>query len=190
MKKFSLIELLVVVAIIGILVSLLAPSLKQQETKQEPQFARAVSSNRVRSLYMYIEDNNDYMPYNFRDNKDHEWTEILWPYIYPNDNWNNQDASYPGTIFYCPSPDPETNDIRYGNNSNIRDEDAKISTFSNPSEGAWNADSTSVNLNVNKIYFLRHETRANTLFIDGHVEGVNLGSVPLNDNSHVYWQGN
>lgn len=59
MKKFSLIELLVVVAIIGILASLLMPSL----SKSRAQSRAAVCKNNLKqaglALYMYAEDNND-----------------------------------------------------------------------------------------------------------------------------------
>ncbi|MDD7985218.1 hypothetical protein PQO01_09670 [Lentisphaera marina] len=66
----------------------------------------------------------------------------------------------------------------------------KITSFSKPSEGAWNGDTRSIFLKKETIYFFRHETRANILFIDGHVEGVNYGSVPLNTHNDVFWSGN
>ena len=188
MKKFSLIELLVVVAIIGILVSLLAPSLAKSRNKARTTVCKSNLKQQATVVYMYIDDNNSYMPYNFYG-PDHEWIQPLWPYIYSK-TWNNHDASYPGTIFNCPSPDPNNGNIRFGNNQPARGEDVKISDFSRPAEGAWNGDSTSVNFNKNKIYFWRHEARANTLFIDGHVEGVNYGSVPLNTHNDVFWRGN
>ena len=61
-KKFTLIELLIVIAVIAILLSLLLPAL--QSAKQKVYTASCVNSMRQigQAIYLYINDNNDYPP--------------------------------------------------------------------------------------------------------------------------------
>ncbi|MDD7985217.1 type II secretion system protein [Lentisphaera marina] len=117
MKKFTLIELLVVVAIIGILASLLMPSLAKSRNSARTTVCKSNLKQQGTVVFMYLDDNDSYMPYNSRVS--HEWTEPLWPYIYSS-KWHNRDPSFPGTIFNCPSPDPNNGNIRYGNNRSAR----------------------------------------------------------------------
>lgn len=61
-KKFTLIELLIVIAVIAILLALLLPAL--QSAKQKVYTASCVNSMRQigQAIYLYINDNNDYPP--------------------------------------------------------------------------------------------------------------------------------
>ncbi len=62
MKKFSLIEILVVVAIIGILASLLMPVLgKARESARRAQCVNN-QKNHGTALFMYFDDNEQYHP--------------------------------------------------------------------------------------------------------------------------------
>jgi len=81
MKKFSLIELLVVVAIIGILSSFLLPSLAQSRDKAK----QAVCKNNMKqinlALMMYQEDSDGSYPYSRTANPRHiSWDDLLIPY--------------------------------------------------------------------------------------------------------------
>ena len=83
MKKFSLIEILVVVAIVGILASLLLPALgKSRKTARK---AICVNNNKqiVSSLFMYTDDNNQYFPTNYTtgDSENIGWTDRIFPYL-------------------------------------------------------------------------------------------------------------
>ena len=61
-KNFTLIELLIVIAVITILLALLLPAL--QSAKQKVYTASCVNSMRQigQAIYLYINDNNDYPP--------------------------------------------------------------------------------------------------------------------------------
>ena len=61
-KKFSLIELLVVVAIIGILASLLAPSLKSARKKSKSAVCKSTIAQLGVSAYMFADDNDGRIP--------------------------------------------------------------------------------------------------------------------------------
>ena len=89
-KRFTLIEVLVVVAIIGILASLLMPSLK----KSRESARRAICLSNLKqhniAIYLYTEDNDQYLPSNFSD---------------PNNVFLKQIAVYMGTsreAYECP----------------------------------------------------------------------------------------
>lgn len=68
-KKFTLIELLIVIAVIAILLALLLPAL--QSAKQKVYTASCVNSMRQigQAIYLYINDNNDYPPRTLRVGK-------------------------------------------------------------------------------------------------------------------------
>ncbi|WDE96500.1 prepilin-type N-terminal cleavage/methylation domain-containing protein [Lentisphaera profundi] len=60
---FTLIEILVVVAIIGILASLLLPALGQARKKSKLALCTSNIRQISTALYMYTTDNDSYLPY-------------------------------------------------------------------------------------------------------------------------------
>ncbi len=83
MKKFTLIEVLVVVAIVGILASLLLPALgKARKTSRK---ALCVNNNKqiVTALFMYTDDHNQYFPTNYTsgDGENIGWTDRIFSYL-------------------------------------------------------------------------------------------------------------
>ena len=78
-KKFSLIELLVVVAIIGILASLLAPNLKNAREKSKSAVCKSTLKQLGISGSMYADDNDGRIPYSgdFSYTNGRWWTHAL-----------------------------------------------------------------------------------------------------------------
>ena len=62
-NKFSLIEILVVVAIIAILTSLLLPALGQARKKSKLAVCTSNIKQISNAIYMYISDHDQYFPY-------------------------------------------------------------------------------------------------------------------------------
>lgn len=109
MKKFTLLELLVVVAILGILVSILLPSIsKARETTK-----RLVCLNNLKQLSIAVQNyiiNNDYYyprSYKWPQNETPvSWDDRLSPYDGRNLTWNQIKAANPGQIapvYVCPN---------------------------------------------------------------------------------------
>ena len=100
MKKFTLIELLIVVAIIGILVSLLLPSL----TKAREASKNVVCKSNLKQIYVsfqtYAKNNNGYFPQTAsvsqEDTSLHAWKTSQAEHL------KEQYLSNAFDIFYCP----------------------------------------------------------------------------------------
>ena len=83
MKKFTLLELMVVIAIIGVLVTMLLPSL--QKARQEAE--RAVCTSNLKqtavAMVVYSVENNDFAPYNAGLNNPNiprvSWIQRMYP---------------------------------------------------------------------------------------------------------------
>ena len=106
MKKFTLIELLIVVAIIAILASLLFPSLGRMRYKAKIAVCASNMSQSGKGLAMYIKNNNGSLP----DVQNHFGSA---PYTTRVAYWNNTGKYYnlgqvwkggyaDGAVFYCP----------------------------------------------------------------------------------------
>ncbi|WDE98866.1 DUF1559 domain-containing protein [Lentisphaera profundi] len=81
MKKFSLIELLVVVAIIGILSSLLLPTLGKAREKAKSASCKSTMKQLGIAIIMYTGDNDNYMPFsNYGWNGRTTWDDHLAGY--------------------------------------------------------------------------------------------------------------
>ena len=81
MKKFSLIELLVVVAIIGILSSLLLPTLGKSRDKAKQSVCKNNMKQLGLALQMYTEDHNGSYPYSRTANPRHlSWDDLIIDY--------------------------------------------------------------------------------------------------------------
>jgi len=74
-NKFSLVELLVVVAIIGILFSLLMPMLAKSREKARESVCVSHQKQLSTALFMYATDHDNYVPAN------NTWRELILPYI-------------------------------------------------------------------------------------------------------------
>ncbi|MCH2209100.1 MAG: type II secretion system GspH family protein [Lentisphaerales bacterium] len=197
MKKFTLLELLIVLAIIGVLITILLPSLRDAKKQAES----AVCQSNLKQMYTattnYVDHNSGWLPnyqmYPIGTSPNPCWEKPLWPYLYKSAYTNSN--SRPKSVFDCPSIDPDNNSIRYGYNPYLDDKDQNtyehLAEFSQPAEGVIIADAKSVKLHKGSIYFWRHRNKANSLFLDGHIDAKVYGSVPITGNhNEAFWRGN
>ena len=77
MKKFTLIELLIVIAIIGILASLLLPSLAKARERGKRAVCLSNSSQILKALYIYAGDNNDRLVHDYREYAGNNWMSTI-----------------------------------------------------------------------------------------------------------------
>ena len=81
LKHFTLIELLVVVSIIGVLASLLLPSLAKAKRSAQVAICKSNQSQIIKSIFLYTNDNNFRLPSGFKgDNNDWSWADLIYKY--------------------------------------------------------------------------------------------------------------
>ena len=136
-NKFSLIEILVVLAIIAILTSLLLPALGQARKKSKLAVCTSNIKQISNAIYMYISDHDQYFPYSHSvTNGNSSWDDKLGVYNYDGRGLNKKafqsESSDQSGIYGCPATEvPLQNENRslrayslnYGkkNNSNAGD---------------------------------------------------------------------
>ena len=181
-SNFSLIELLVVVAIIGVLASLLLPTLgKARET------AKAMTClNKMKQIhtaqFMHIDDNDGELPY-LRDGTK-MWFKAIATYLgvqisgyYP-----AMDANADGNIYKCPSRvNTYSNIWGYGSYNfpkwcglQDRNPPAEIGNISDPKNALLHFDGGSSLFDAGSLNNLpgsarvAHNDTTNIIFLDGH----------------------
>ena len=185
--RFTLIELLTVIAIIAILSSLLLPSL--HETKEKAKQIRC-SGNLKQigvAVFTYASDYDGWVPpvcyYNAPVNS-FGWFNRVEAYLALNMNyslWSELNTVYSQKWLKCPSEkEPVSGWITYGYNKyygyyrNIfypADQyyrPVRLAKFQQPSKYVLSSDSQETVLDINKVTW-RHKLSANVLFADGHV---------------------
>ena len=86
--KFTLVEMMVVIAVIGILVSLLLPTLGKARERSRDAVCVSNQKQLALGLFMYAEDNDKYVP------ATSTWRELIFPYL----NAERQDDP----VYNCP----------------------------------------------------------------------------------------
>jgi prepilin-type processing-associated H-X9-DG protein/prepilin-type N-terminal cleavage/methylation domain-containing protein len=185
---FTLVELLIVVAIIGVLASLLLPAISRG--KQRARGAQCLNNLRqigVASV-LYASDNEDTIPQSQHSKA--SWVGTLQPYLSgtnlhrcPLDRKLLRGYSYAVNDFLTPHPSGAP-DINYSKVTSLADPSETLQMaemaetdddttgvdhfhFADPSDGGYAPSSFEMQVEVR-----RHEQRANYLFVDGHVLGI------------------
>lgn len=83
--KFTLIELMVILAVIGIMTSMLMPLLKQAGEQAEQIYCSKNQEQIGTLFHMYATDNNDYFPAPYQNSDGNYWSNVLYSLYVKND---------------------------------------------------------------------------------------------------------
>jgi prepilin-type N-terminal cleavage/methylation domain-containing protein len=137
---FTLVELLIVIAVMGILSSIVFSSVKDGREKAYLSSAKASLKNIYEAIELYIDDNNGYYPPD--TNRDippgleqylanNAWPKAPWPgSLFDWDNWDDPDTRekiYQISIRFCPGDDID--ECRFPSKDWAEDFDVNSSVF-------------------------------------------------------------
>ena len=187
-KKFTILELLLVIAVMVILMSMLMPALRNAKEKAKQSFCASNLKQLNVALNLYYGEQGDWIPIHEIVGQNYRWFQMIFPY-----------TGEKKDIFLCPSAVSE-NQWRtvypvslwcsYGMNYGTAFSHwgwQRITQIKQPSttfilaDGYGSPDSTppgyhSSDLGYNadtRLVGFRHLSHANVLFFDGHIEGKN-----------------
>ena len=199
MKIFTLIELLIVVAIIAILAGMLLPALNAARDKAKAIQCSGKFSSIGKAAMMYAADWHDYLPPGSNgDNSSDPNRKRLW-----GTGHTGAIAEYlncvndPILIGYvdwplrsklaCPADSKQTDHYTLGynmqlNNQVYRKEHGihKLGRWKQPTRTMLALDAETSEVQYNQTLIYRHNTRTNVLFGDAHVITLRNGQIPHN----------
>ncbi|EDM28863.1 hypothetical protein LNTAR_13642 [Lentisphaera araneosa HTCC2155] len=210
-QKFSLVELLVVVAIFGILSSLLLPSLANARKTAQASLCKNKLKQIASASFIYSDDNDNYAPLNDASNNGY-WSARLSQQGYLPEitaSTSNENSS----PYKCPNGSALVTYYTNNYSQNYRlghiDENGTTytpypitSTHGNKTVSymdSWYVKNTlfKYNLVENKVYdsddqqaIIRHQSRANIAYLDGHVSvltGSQLLIIGSEANTTEFW---
>lgn len=212
-RAFTLVELLVVTACIGLLCSLLFPALKStREKARQIQCINNLKNIGIAALE-YARENDEWLPHSSLPYN---------PYTNTNRHWKGALASYLGLkstaftvvehgVFHCPSQTlPTCGEPTYGDNGfyggygwnwyNLgyinTDTYVRLNAINNPSQTIMAGDTSDWHLTtypyrVFNLYYnqsealsLRHNTGGNYLWVDGHVSWLSAQDAFANSSKY------
>ena len=210
-KAFTIIELLIVIAIIGILAAMLLPALKTANDTAN----RIVCASNLKQLgtafAMYVNDYNDFTPTcqsMYNGSLSTNWPCALYPELNGNAKvfhcpslMKGIDRTYGsnlGSTFTIRGPDY----IGYGFNQNavgrIPSQNCKFSKYKNPSALCLMLETTEGDIYFTQsnadLWAYRHNNTMNVLYADGHIDTMKIftiltskvGYIPYNAVAGLY----
>ncbi|MCM8530603.1 MAG: hypothetical protein NE330_05520 [Lentisphaeraceae bacterium] len=206
MRKFTLTELLIVIGIVGILITLLLPSLQKGRTKARQAVCLSNQHQVATAIFSYLVDDGRYAPQNFAYGN--QWIKRLVPSYF---NINDRSKS----VLQCPDgvllDDTKLNASTVAMNiflSGKQREDGSVITTSYNAIGAdpvetcllmesyrdwpgahpWIMTTSKIEIDGNGFKIARHLNRANTIFLDGHAESLTSRDLMnKNDPNDTFW---
>ena len=215
-RNFTLVELLIVVAIIAILASMILPALRSTLDK-----ARAIScTNNQKQLgtatFLYVDDNKGFLPANSKyyssSATEAHWPTFLWSYITHEPITSNfaylkqlPDGTFEPKLnmFRCPAvlePFKVSVEMKHiGMNAYLTqapsyEHNLFITKCRWPSERMLYADyyasAYTTTVSIGRITYLHPGLTATVTHLDGHVKAWNMNAVPQSGWDSRFWGGN
>ena len=200
MRKFTLLELMVVIAIIGILITMLVPSLSKARKEAEKAACKSNHKQLAVCMVIYSEDNDFFAPYNASltgNGPRVSWLKRMYPAYMENHLVSHCPSANKPPDWYNTSNLLWTNiaanqQIVGTNNANVNGgaghpQAASFSSVKTPTETSlvldgygghlahtnyYFADSPGYLYGAGNQYIARHNEKANVMFMDIHVESV------------------
>ena len=188
-KAFTLIGLLVVIAIIAILASLLLPALSKAKHSSKTTVCRSNLRQWGLATQLFVVDNDDLLPQDGTPNPGNSSTNVGW-YIdlpkqmnlprYHDMPWRTNASIQPGNVVWiCPANPRRSNGnnlFHYSLNENVNGtgggNQVTLSSLPTPAGIVWLYDSKNLPAvgTPNYIHTNLHTRGANIVFLDGHVQ--------------------
>lgn len=195
LRAFTLIELLTVIAIIGILAAIIIPSVAAVRT--QARIAEATAN--LRSIHtvalIYAQDNRGKFPPISQAATPgvpaRTWLQLLWDYQYPNREFPGYGQLLAGSIFYTPLIEDDLASRTFGLNERLQQAlpSRQYLNVSNPTQVAFLGDvktsSALTPLQANP----RNRGRVGLCFVDGSVRQYLLADIPISYGDS-FWSGN